>query len=217
MGNDWGDGWSSNNRSITRFTNDALLQASTSTAMTSLLTLSTFDGEFVTVVTASVTVSSATDRLGMSNFETGFGSEIASTLAEDKGEECKENGYYKQTNKHTNKNQLDVYLMHNDKTFPRSEVGRWIPHFDKYRREASNFVSSADGIPAAATATYVASEDRGTARVMQGMWTARLGWLNEPDCIGATDSANYCEGMYAYLQYRFIAVWPQWNSKLASF
>lgn len=87
MGNDWDDGWSSNNLSITRFTNDALLQASTSTAMTSVLTLSWVDGEFVTVVTASVTVSSATDCLGMSNFEIGFGSEIASTLAVDKEEE----------------------------------------------------------------------------------------------------------------------------------
>ena len=110
MGNDWGDGWSSNNRSITRFTNDALLQASTSTAMTSLLTLSRLDGEFVTVVTASVTVSSATDRLGMSTFEVGFGSEIASTLAVDKGKEVTAHNARgmatnKQTNKQTNKKQ----------------------------------------------------------------------------------------------------------------
>ena len=76
-GNDCDDGRRSNNWSITRFTNPALLHANTSTAMTSLLTLSLLDGEFVTVVTAS----SVADRLDKSDSEIGVGGESVFSLA----------------------------------------------------------------------------------------------------------------------------------------
>lgn len=81
MGNDWADGRKSNNLSNTRFTNDSLLHANTSTAMASLLTPPRSDDELVTFVTAL----SVTDRLDICDSEIELGSEKASNLAAEKG------------------------------------------------------------------------------------------------------------------------------------
>ena len=82
MGNDTDDGRSSSNLSNTRFTKASLLQANTSTAMTSLLTLRSVEGELV----SDVTTASGDDLWSESEIEVG--GESRSNLAA-KGREGK--------------------------------------------------------------------------------------------------------------------------------
>ena len=75
MGNDTDDGRSSSNLSNTRFTKASLLQANTSTAMTSLLTLRSVEGELVSDVTTA-----SGDGLDRSESEIEVGGESRSNL-----------------------------------------------------------------------------------------------------------------------------------------